>query len=136
VSTRVVRISYPEDPPSIFAQSHQKEKPVIHATIRMTIPPKKQDEALKILRTIGEQCMDDPACLGFHIYGDQQEKDVIMLDEVWKDQAKLDLHIRSDEYRNLLLVLEMAIEQPEIRFETISCSTGIETIENARSDAT
>jgi len=108
---------------------------MIHATIRMTIPPEKQDEALKILRTIGEQCMDDPSCLSFHIYGDQQEKDVIMLDEAWKDQAKLDLHIRSDEYYKLLLVLEMAIEQPEIRFETISCSTGIETIENARNDA-
>jgi hypothetical protein len=42
------------------------------------------------------------------------------------------LHLRSDEYRNLLLILEMALEQPEIRFDTISGSTGIETIEKAR----
>jgi hypothetical protein len=44
----------------------------------------------------------------------------------------MDLHIRSDEYRNLLLVLEMALKQPEIRFDTISSSTGIETIEKIR----
>jgi len=47
----------------------------------------------------------------------------------------MDLHIRSDEYRNLLMVLEMALEQPEIRFDIISSSTGIETIEKARKHA-
>jgi len=30
------------------------------------------------------------------------------------------------------MVLEMALEQPEIRFDTISSSTGIETIEKIR----
>jgi hypothetical protein len=31
--------------------------------------------------------------------------------------------------------LEMGVKQPEIRFDTISSSTGIETIEKARSKA-
>jgi quinol monooxygenase YgiN len=105
---------------------------MILATIRMTIPSRRQDEALKILRSRGDKLRDDPACLSFHIYGDMQEKDVIMIEEVWRDQAKLDFHIRSDEYHRLLLVLELALKQPEIRFETISCWTGIETIEKAR----
>ena len=63
---------------------------------------------------------------------DQLEKNVIMLEEVWRTEEDLNLHIRSEEYRNLLLVLEMALKQPEIRFDTISSSTGIETIEKAR----
>ena len=58
-----------------------------------------------------------------------------MLEEVWRAQEDLDLHMRSDEYRNLLLVLEMARKHPEIRFDTISSSTGIETIEKARNCA-
>jgi hypothetical protein len=28
--------------------------------------------------------------------------------------------------------MEMALERPEIRFDTIACSTGIETVEKAR----
>jgi len=52
--------------------------------------------------------------------------------EVWRAEEDMDLHIRSDEYRNLLLVLEMALKQPEIGFDTISSSTGIETIEKIR----
>ena len=106
---------------------------MVLATIRMIIPPKKRDKALKILRSMAEQCRDKPGCLSCNIYGDLQGKDVLMLEEVWRAEEDLDLHIRSEEYRNLLLVLEMGVKQPEIRFDTISSSTGIETIEKARS---
>jgi len=58
-----------------------------------------------------------------------------VLKEVWKSEKDLNLHLRSNEYRNVLLVLEMALKQPEIRFDTISSSTGIETIEKARRNA-
>ena len=108
---------------------------MILATIRMIIPPKKRDGALKKLRSVVEPCQDDPNCLSCHIYGDLQEKDVLMIEEIWRAEENLDLHLRSDEYRNLLLVLEMALKQPEIRFDTISNSTGIETIEMARTPA-
>ena len=79
--------------------------------------------------------MDKPGCISCRIYEDLQEKNVIMLKEVWRSEEDLDLHLRSDEYRNLLLVLEMALEQPEIRFDTISSSMGIEAIEKARNRA-
>ena len=106
---------------------------MIQAIIRMTIPPQKSGEALKILRSVAELCKVDPGCLSCHIYGDLLEKNVLMLEEVWSAEENLDLHIRSDEYRNLLLALELALKRPEIRFDTISGSTGIETIEKARS---
>ena len=105
---------------------------MIFATVRMAIPPRKSDEALKILRSIAEQCRDEPGCLSCHIYGDLQEKNVLMLEEAWRSEKDLDLQLRSDEYRNLLLVFEMAFKQPEIKFYTMSSSTGIETIEKAR----
>jgi quinol monooxygenase YgiN len=108
---------------------------MIQATIRMTIPPQKSDAVLGILRAVLEQCRDDARCLSCHIYGDVQEKNVLMLEEVWNAEEDLDHHIRSDEYRNLLLALELAVTRPDIRFNIISSSTGIETIEKARSQA-
>ena len=116
-------------------QSHEMEKHMIQATVRMTIPHQKRSEALKILRSVAELCRDDPGCLGCHIYGDLQDNRVLVLEQVWNAKEDLDVHIRSDEYRNMLLVLEMAPKQPEIRFDTISSSTGIETIEKARNQA-
>ncbi len=106
---------------------------MIQATIRMTIPPKKSGEGLKILRSVAELCRDDPGCLGCYIYEDLLENNVIMFEEMWRSEEDLERHLCSDEYRNLLLVLELALKQPEIKFNTISSSTGIETIEKARS---
>ena len=76
---------------------------MIIATIRMAIPPQKRDEALKILTSMAEQWRDEPGCLSCSIYRDLEEKNVLMLEEVWKSQEDLDLHLRTDEYRNLLL---------------------------------
>jgi quinol monooxygenase YgiN len=111
------------------------EEPMIKATVRMTIPAQKSGEVLRIFRSIADQCLVEPGCLSCHIYGDLQEKNVFAFEEVWRSEEDLNLHLRSDDYRNLLLVLEMALKEPEIRFDTISSSTGIETIEKARSHA-
>jgi quinol monooxygenase YgiN len=108
-------------------------KPMVLATIKMLMSQQKRGEALKILRSIVEQCRVQPGCLSSCIYEDLDEENVIMIEEMWQDEEALQRHLRSEEYLNLLLVLEMALRQPEIRFDTISSSTGIETIEKARS---
>ncbi len=105
---------------------------MIHSTIRMMIPPKKHDEALKVLRSISGQCRNHPGCVSCRIYWDLEEENVLLFEEIWRNEEDLLRHIRSKEYLNLLLVVEMALKQPEIRFDTISNSTGIETIEMAR----
>jgi quinol monooxygenase YgiN len=62
-----------------------------------------------------------------------QETNILMINQVWKSEKNLENHIRSDEYRNFLMALEMAPQKPEIRFDTILSSSGIETIKRARS---
>jgi quinol monooxygenase YgiN len=108
------------------------EAHMILSTVRMTIPPQKSGEVLKILKSMAEQCRYHPGCLSCHIYGDLEEENVLMLEEVWRAEEDLGLRLRSGEYLNLLLVLEMSLKKPEIRFDTISSSMGIEAIEKAR----
>jgi quinol monooxygenase YgiN len=106
---------------------------MIHATIRMTLPTQKSKEAEEILRSMAERTSVQPGCISCRIYHDTQEEHVIMIEEVWKSQEELERHLRSAEYRNVLLVIEMAQKEPEIRFSEFSASTGVETIEKARS---
>jgi len=105
---------------------------MMHATIRMKIPGKKIKEAVEILGSVAERTRIQPGCIRCRIYHDEQEENVIMLDELWRNQEDLDRHLRSAEYRNVLLVVEMASEKPEIKFSEFSASTGVETIEKAR----
>ena len=106
---------------------------MILASIRMKIPREKRHGALKILESIAGQNKGYSGCLGSHIYEDALENNIIVFEEIWRSEEDLERHLRSEEYRNVLLVMEMALKNPEVRFSKVSTSTGIETIEKARS---
>jgi quinol monooxygenase YgiN len=116
-----------------LSQSEEGDKFMVLATIRMIIPPKKRDEALRILKSTAEQCKVHSDCLGCHIYADIQEDSVLMFEQMWRSEESLAQHLRSEKYHGVLLVMEMALKHPEVRFDTVSISAGIETIEKARS---
>ncbi len=104
---------------------------MIHATIRMKMPRQKVNEAMEILRSIAERTRVEPGCVSCRIYRDDDEEHAILIEEFWKSQEELERHLRSAEYRNVLLVVEMAQKEPEVRFHEIVGSSGLETIEKA-----
>jgi quinol monooxygenase YgiN len=106
---------------------------MILATLRAEIPRPKRDEALKIFKSMVARNQSRPDCIFCRISEDSIEENIIQFEEMWRNEEELEHHLRSDEYHRLLLVLEMALKKPEIRFDTITSSTGIETIEKARS---
>ena len=105
---------------------------MILANVRMTISPQKRDEALRILRSTAEGNRVLPGCLSCRIYEDAQEDNVIMFEELWRNEEELEQHLRSEEYRKVLLLMEMALQPPEVRFNRVSSWSGIEIIEKAR----
>ena len=98
----------------------------------MLIPLEKQSEALEILGSMSEQIQFEPGCISSRIYRGVDEEGAILIEELWMSEEEVKRHLRSDKYRKILLVVEMATEPPEIRFDTISHSSGVETIELAR----
>ena len=105
---------------------------MIHSTVRMVLPAKRLSEALGILCPLAERIRVEHGCLGCRVYTDAHEGNVLMFEETWQSEADVDRHLRSHQYQELLLVMEMAVAAPEVRFDTVSGSTGFETIEDAR----
>jgi quinol monooxygenase YgiN len=105
---------------------------MIQATIRIVIAPHNRAEVVEILVSAAERTRIQAGCLSCRIYHDEQQEGVFMVEEFWKSQEDLDFHLLSEDYQQVLLVSEMALEPPEIRFKTISHSAGIEIIERAR----
>ncbi len=106
---------------------------MVHATIRMLIPSKRRGEVLEILSSIAERSRFEEGCINCRVYQDVEAEPVLILDQLWESKEDLERHLRSEEFRKVLLVLEMSLEPPEVRFEEVSRSTGVETIEKARS---
>ena len=104
----------------------------VRSAIRMVIPLNKQIEAIDILSSVSARVRYEPSCISSRIYRDVDEVRAIMLEELWTNQEEILKHLQSEAYHRVLLVIEMAEEPPEIRFDTIEGSSGIETIANAR----
>lgn len=105
---------------------------MVRSTIRMLIPLEQQRDALEILGSIKEQTQFEPGCISCRVYRGVEDARAVMLEELWSSDADLQRHLRSDKYHKILLVVEMAAEPPDIQFDTIVQSSGVETIEKAR----
>lgn len=110
----------------------QTHKGKVRSTIRILIPLNKQSEALDILKSVKAQIQFEPSCISSRLYRGVDEVRAIMVEELWENDESIQRHLNSDVYRQVLFVIEMAEEPPEIRFDTIMSSSGVETIEKAR----
>jgi quinol monooxygenase YgiN len=81
---------------------------------------------------LAERTRAEPGCISCRIYRDVQQEHTIMLEELWTTHRELEQHLRSPGYQRVLLVVEMSKGQPEIRFNTISHTSGFEAIAEAR----
>ena len=104
----------------------------VRSTIRMLIPLSKQSEALEILGNVRSQIQFEPNCISSRLWRGVNEVRAIMVEELWESYPDIQRHLRSEAYRRVLMVIEMADEPPDIRFETIANSSGVEVIEKAR----
>jgi quinol monooxygenase YgiN len=106
---------------------------VILLTFRVMIPLKKQADATEILTRTAERTRAEQGCVSCHFYSDVHDNRGFMLEEVWKTDDDLTRHLRSEIFRDVLFVADIALEEPEIRFSDIAPIGGMATIEKARS---
>ena len=107
----------------------------IRATFRMRIPVRKRKEARRILGSMIERIRLEEGCLGCRLYLDAQEEGTLMFEEIWANEISFRNHLRSDEFRTVLLVVEMAGAPPAVRFDRIAHTAGMDNIEVMRNRA-
>ncbi len=106
---------------------------MILATLRMVMSPENFVEVLRILLRTAERTRVEIGCDRYRVYQDAQETHAILIEEVWNSEEELDCYLRSDDFREVLMVMEMAVEPPEIQFSTVTGVTGLERAMAARS---
>ena len=69
-------------------------------------------------------------CLSYRLYEDVENRNAFVLLEEWATQEDLERHISKDNQRQLLALMDLLSEQPELRFDTVSHTAGMDLIEN------
>ncbi len=105
---------------------------MILVTLRITIPAHKRREIQQTLRSMMGPTRVEPGCVSCRLSQDEEDKNVLNLVEEWTTEEELRRHLRSDQYRKILAIIECAVEPPEIKFSTVTHVAGIEAIEEAR----
>ena len=102
----------------------------ILVTLRMIVRPERRSGLLETMRGMLEPVRVERGCLSYRLYEDVEDRNTFVLVEEWKTQRDLEGHIRTDNQRRLLALMDLLSEQPDLRFNTVSHMAGLELIED------
>jgi quinol monooxygenase YgiN len=105
---------------------------MIIGTLRIPLSPDRRAEVIQILQSIQGPVSAQPGCVGCHIYEEEDPEPAVLLVERWESEATLEEHIRSEAYRRILGAIERSGSPPQVCFDFVSASEGMELIERLR----
>jgi quinol monooxygenase YgiN len=93
---------------------------VIVGTLRIQPAAHRHAQVLEIFQAIQRPVLVQPGCLAGHIY---------------EEPGALEAHVRSETYRQILGAIELSGGPPEVCFDYVSATEGMDLIERARDPA-
>jgi len=105
---------------------------MVIATVRVVVPKSKHLEVLQALRLLCGPTAARMGCESCRVYRDDAEENALLLMQEWATEEDLDRYFQSDLYDTILAVIETAMEPPDIRFDTVASTAGVELVEAAR----
>jgi quinol monooxygenase YgiN len=95
----------------------------------MTVRPERRRDLLETMRGMLEPARVERGCLSYRLYEDVEDRNTFVLMEEWETQKDLENHIRTDNQRRLLALMDLLSREPELRFSTLSPLAGMDLIE-------
>ncbi len=105
---------------------------VIVVSLRIVVRTERKEDLIRAMRSMLGPTSVASGCESCRLYQDLANDNAVFWVEEWTDRVDLDRHLRSAGYRTILEALELAEERPEVHFNTIQQSAGIELIAEAR----
>ena len=108
------------------------ETGMIIGTIRIIPSARQRAAVVELLQRVQGPVRTQPGCAGCCVFEETGIEPAVVLVERWASEAALEIHIRSDDFRLVLGALELSSEVPEVSFEHVSRTEGLELIERVR----
>lgn len=107
---------------------------MIIATISLTVPSEKRIDVVQTLRSMVEPILAFPGCMECRLLGDINNDDALVFMQKWNSNDDLKRFIQSSGFLKTLVVLDLALEKPDISFFELSSVKGLEYVEALRKD--
>jgi quinol monooxygenase YgiN len=91
----------------------------------MRFAPKDVDVAVRLLLSRRGSILAKGHCRGCNIWVDAADADLVRYCEEWDSQEAFQHHLRSEEFRRVLIALDMCIEEPRVVVGNLSAGIGM-----------
>lgn len=105
---------------------------MIRFSLRLVIPAAKRQEILGGIGALLAPARVQPDCVSATLQVDAEDAGVITLAQEWASRTQLDRYLASDAGTLLLEAMECSSVAPDIRFDTIGHTEGMEVFSQAR----
>lgn len=106
---------------------------MISFSLRIVVPAAKRQELVSSVSSLLAPTRVQPDCLSAKVYLDTEDAGAVTMVQEWASRPQLDRYLNSDAGRLLLEAMESSSMAPEVRFDTIQQSGGMEVFAQARS---
>jgi quinol monooxygenase YgiN len=101
---------------------------------RFKVDPASRAKVVRSLSRILGPLRTLSGCVSCSLYADIEDDLVLMFAEEWIDEDSLIAHLQADHIRLLLSALDCASDPPDVRFDTVVATKGMEFIARCRGD--
>jgi quinol monooxygenase YgiN len=74
----------------------------------------------------------ESGCVACHLYQDVTDPNHFRLECLWSTEADFLRHLRSDIYRQVLILMELSAEPPRVQFHHVADTHGLELVHATR----
>ena len=94
----------------------------------MSVPPERRAEIVGALRRLAGPIRAHDGCAGWRILQDLDDEDALVVVQEWTSTEAFVRHLRSEEYRLLLAIVERSLEPPQIHFDRVAERRGVDLV--------
>jgi len=100
--------------------------------LRVTVPPGKERAVRREAQRLLGPTRARPGCLDCRCLRDTESDTTLILTEQWDSREHLESHVRSDDFRVMLGLMDLATETPGVRIHEVSSTSGLDELAKIR----
>ena len=103
---------------------------MVRLTIVLADPRPGAQRLIRAFRTLVVETRLENGCIGCSVWSDPDS--TVHYFEEWATEADMRRRVRSDHFTSLLAVMEAAREPPEVRFDFLQATRGLDYVAEVR----
>ena len=107
---------------------------MIRGEVSIAAPPVRRTSILQALEALLSATRIEQGCRRCSLFESVEQRGTFMLLEEWATVSEFQRHLRSDLYTQLLNLMELSPEPPDVRFLVVAESMGMDAIHHARAE--